>query len=69
MQSLQQPSQENEEMYTLSRQLQSKDDEIISLRNDLKQTQSQLQILRKTMEQMLRTDGRESEDASFSQER
>ncbi|KAI8348036.1 hypothetical protein EDC96DRAFT_520832 [Choanephora cucurbitarum] len=65
---LQQPSQENEETHTLFRQLQSKDDEITSLRNDLKQTQSQLQILRKTMEQMLRTDGRELEDASFSQE-
>ncbi|KAI8328957.1 hypothetical protein BD560DRAFT_417020 [Blakeslea trispora] len=68
IEALQQPVQTVEEQSTLLRRLKNKDDEIFSLRNDLRQTQNQLQILRKTMEQMLRTDGREAEEPSFLQE-
>ncbi|KAI8981543.1 hypothetical protein BDB01DRAFT_171643 [Pilobolus umbonatus] len=39
--------------------IQSKNDEINKLKADLRQSQIQLQVLRKTMEQMLKADGRE----------
>jgi hypothetical protein len=42
--------------------LQYKNDEINKLKYDLKQAQSQIQVLRKTMEQMLRADGKDFDD-------
>ncbi|KAI8095017.1 uncharacterized protein B0P05DRAFT_524339 [Gilbertella persicaria] len=53
------------EQYAYYSNLQDKDDEINNLKNDLRQTQRQLQILRKTMERLLRADGRDAEEASF----
>lgn len=38
--------------------LKQKNDEICRLKSDLKQSQRQIQILRKTMEQLLKVDGK-----------
>ncbi|KAI9485963.1 MAG: hypothetical protein EXX96DRAFT_547164 [Benjaminiella poitrasii] len=42
--------------------LESKDNEISKLKTDLQQTQKQIQILRKTMEQLLKADGKTLSD-------
>ncbi|GAA5813581.1 hypothetical protein MFLAVUS_007064 [Mucor flavus] len=51
-----------EEQYVYYNNLQFKTDENNKLRHDLKQAQRQIQVLRKTMEQMLRADGKDFDD-------
>lgn len=47
--------------------LQCKNDEINKLKSDLKQAQRQIKVLRKTMEQMLKADGKDTfDDNDFS---
>ncbi|KAG2233108.1 hypothetical protein INT48_005852 [Thamnidium elegans] len=51
-----------EDQYVYYNNLQFKTDENNKLRHDLKQAQRQIQVLRKTMEQMLRADGKDFDD-------
>jgi ribosome recycling factor len=56
-----------EEQYTHFNNLQYKNEEISKLKHDLKQAQNQIRILRKTMKQMLKSDGKDSfDDNDFS---
>lgn len=57
--------QATEDQYVYYNNLQYKNDEINKLKDDLKQAQSQIQVLRKTMEQLLKADGKDY-DNSFS---
>jgi len=49
--------QTTEEQYAYYNNLQYKNEEINVLKTELKQAQRQIQVLRKTMEQMLRAEG------------
>lgn len=54
--------QSTEEQYVYYNNLQYKNDEINVLKTELKQAQSQIQVLRKTMEQMLKAEGGGAKD-------
>ncbi|GAA5804704.1 hypothetical protein HPULCUR_010207 [Helicostylum pulchrum] len=57
-----------EDQYVYYNNLQFKTDENNKLRHDLKQAQRQIQVLRKTMEQMLRADGKDFDDHFVDEE-
>lgn len=52
-------NQATEDQYAYYNNLQCKNDEINKLKSDLKQAQRQIKVLRKTMEQMLKADGKD----------
>ncbi|KAG2208996.1 hypothetical protein INT47_011136 [Mucor saturninus] len=57
--------QNTENQYIYYNNIQIKNDENNKLRYDLKQATRQIQVLRKTMEQMLRADGKDFDDDFF----
>ncbi|CAO3625592.1 unnamed protein product [Mucor hiemalis] len=60
-------NQATEDQYVYYNNLQCKNDEINKLKSDLKQAQRQIKVLRKTMEQMLKADGKDTvDDNDFS---
>jgi predicted RNase H-like nuclease (RuvC/YqgF family) len=56
--------QATEDQYVYYNNLQHKNNEISKLKGDLKQAHRQIQVLRKTMEQLLKADGKDFDDNS-----
>lgn len=61
--------QATEEHYVYYSNLQYKNEEISKLKNELKLAQGQIQVLRKTMEHMLKVDEQDLDDCETKRKR